>query len=250
MGHPELRRFPDAAALAAAVADDWIALASAAPADRPQLFAVSGGRIAGDLFAAVAARGQGGVPGFTSAHWFWADERCVPPDKSDSNYLLARTRLFAPLGLSGDRIHRIRGELDPATAAAEAGADLRRLAPSDALGRPVLDLVLLGMGEDGHVASIFPEEPVEVTASPEIYRAVVATKPPPRRVTIGHGVLCAARQVWVLVSGAGKEAALRESLAPDGATPLARLLRDRPATWVCVVAAILPPAPASPPTPG
>ena len=93
---------------------------------------------------------------------------------------------------------------------------------------PVLDLVLLGMGEDGHVASLFPGEPETVMASKEVYRAVTnSPKPPPNRVTLGYPAIAAAQHVWVLVSGAGKERALRESLEPSGRTPLARVLRLR-----------------------
>ena len=77
----------------------------------------------------------------------------------------------------------------------------------------MLDLVFLGLGEDGHVASLFPEETEADRASHAIYRPVIATKPPPRRITLGYPAIAAAREVWVLASGAGKEDALRKSLA-------------------------------------
>jgi len=96
----------------------------------------------------------------------------------------------------------------------------------------VLDLVLLGMGEDGHVASLFPGEAEDVMNSSAVYRAVTASKPPPRRISLGYGALVAAREVWMLASGSGKETALRESLSPTGATPLARLLRARGRTRI------------------
>jgi 6-phosphogluconolactonase len=69
-------------------------------------------------------------------------------------------------------------------------------------------------------------------SSPAVYRAVTASKPPPRRITLGYAALAAAREVWVLASGAGKEAALRESLASGGRTPLARVLRERDGTRI------------------
>jgi len=94
----------------------------------------------------------------------------------------------------------------------------------------VLDLIFLGMGEDGHVASLFPGAPDEVVRSKSVYLAVVASKPPPRRITISYGTIAAAIQVWVLASGAGKEHALRESMSPNGRTPLARVFQMREKT--------------------
>jgi 6-phosphogluconolactonase len=88
------------------------------------------------------------------------------------------------------------------------------------------------MGEEGHVASLFPGEPASVTSLPALYRPVEVPKPPPNRVTLGYGAIAAARQVWVLVSGTGKEGALRQSLAPAGQTPLARVLRARAGTRI------------------
>src|SRR5947208_12536772 len=81
------------------------------------------------------------------------------------------------------------------------------------------------MGEDGHVASLFPGESEADLANTAAFRPVTAVKPPPRRLTLGYSAIAAARQVWVLASGAGKEGALRNSLAPHGATPMARVLK-------------------------
>jgi 6-phosphogluconolactonase len=96
----------------------------------------------------------------------------------------------------------------------------------------LFDLIFLGMGEDGHVASLFPGEPETVMNLAQVYRPVVAAKPPPNRITLGYGVIAAAQQVWVLASGKGKEAALRDSLTQGNATPLGRVIRMRTHTKV------------------
>jgi len=102
----------------------------------------------------------------------------------------------------------------------------------NAAGQPLLDLIFLGMGEDGHVASLFPGAPDEVVRKKSVYVPVVAPKPPPRRITLNFATIAAARQVWVLASGAGKEQALRESLADEGKTHLSRVISLRQVTII------------------
>jgi 6-phosphogluconolactonase len=212
---------------------DWARPAANEPT--PRAVALSGGRIAGPFFDALVKLDQAD-PGPRLAklpvHFFFADERCVPPDHADSNFALARARLFVPLGLPATQVHRLRGELDPSLAAVEAERELRAVttAPADAL--PSLDLVILGMGEDGHVASLFPGAPAAVTESRAAYAPVVGPKPPPQRLTLTFAALAAARALGVRVSGDGKAAALAESLRPAGATPLARVLRASPRALV------------------
>jgi 6-phosphogluconolactonase len=230
----ELISFGDANVVAQAAASGLIkALLSARLSQAASCtVALSGGRISQRFFAAVVELALLSKISFTNAHFFWADERCVPPNDAESNFRVARELLLGPLKIADERIHRIRGEASPDFAAPEAEAEICRIAPLGEQGQPVLDLVFLGMGEDGHVASLFPGEPESVIASPAIYRAVTATKPPPRRITLGYATIAAARQVWVLASGAGKESALRNSLAPSGQTPLARVIKTRQRTRI------------------
>jgi len=229
MKNLKLHSFATDQALAQAAASAWLELVQAG---ETSCVALPGGRIVKSFFSSIVQRATASHAQLNSVHFFWGDERCVPPDDPESNFGVARELLFEPLTIAAGNLHRIRGEATPEFAVAEAEAALGRWAPRNADGQPVLDLILLGMGEDGHVASLFPGEPAAVRSSPAIYRAVTAVKPPPRRITLGYATLAAAKQVWVLASGPGKEAALRESLRPDGQTPLARVLRSRQTTKI------------------
>ena len=231
MASMEINRTATPAEAAHAAADRWLSM-DGPSASRTKLIAVSGGRIAQDFFRAVAHCAKERGQSLANVHFFWADERCVPPDHAESNYRSAAELLLTPLGLPAQNIHRLRGEVEPELATREAEAELRRFATTNAAGQPVLDLVLLGMGEDGHVASLFPGESEDVMSSRAVYRTVTASKPPPRRITLGYAAIAAAREVWVLASGAGKEEALRESLSPTGITPLARVLHGRERTRI------------------
>jgi 6-phosphogluconolactonase len=233
MSVSELVRAVGPEELARRAAADWLAEARAArERPRPYCVALSGGRIAANFLSAAAAEAGRRSERLTHVQFFWGDERCVPPTHPESNFRLAYEHLLAPLAIAEDQIHRVRGEATPESAAQEAEAELRAATTSQGPCQPELDLVLLGMGEDGHVASLFPGEPASVMAEPAVFRAVIAPKPPPRRITLGYGAIAAARQVWVLVSGQGKQGALRQSLAPAGQTPLARVIQARRETRI------------------
>jgi 6-phosphogluconolactonase len=219
-----LNHFPDADTLAAAVAAKWLGLLPN-HSDGPYLAALSGGRVAHQFFSSIAASSRSQPNLLKSVHFFWADERCVPPGDPESNFRTAKELLFDPIQFPPERIHRIRGEISPESAAAGAEQELRAVALRAKSGTPELNIIFLGMGEDGHVASLFPGEDVAQKNLPAIYRPVVASKPPPNRITLGYSTIAAAREVWILASGKGKEAALRASLTPEGTTPLAQVLR-------------------------
>ena len=189
--------------------------------------------MAGKLFAAVVAQAAARGADFNLMEFFWADERCVAPTDPESNYRLAQEGLLGPLGIAEKQIHRIPGEAGPELAAATAAATLRRVVQQPPPAVPVLDLVLLGMGEDGHVASLFPGDEAALADHAAVFRPVKdAPKPPPERVTLGLGPLLAAREVWVLAAGAGKADALRDALSPQGRTPLARVIQQRSMTRI------------------
>lgn len=221
MGKVDLVRFDSPAALAQAAAREWLDSISL-----PTLHyaAFSGGRIAENFFDAITADVLQRQFALARVHFFWADERCVPPDHSDSNYRVMHTRLLQPLEIPAAQVHPIKGELGPVAAAREASLEFAKVV------RPVLDFVFLGMGEDGHIASIFPGNPLE--ESPEPYRPVLnAPKPPPERVTLAMHPMIAAKNVWVLAAGTGKAEALGKSLR-TAETPLGRLVEKRTFTRV------------------
>ncbi len=241
MGNFELIPFTTADELARAAAGAWLdEIETARRVGRLHGVALSGGRIAQKFFASVVEQakarkiGDRGTPSLpTNVHFFWADERCVPPGDPESNFKLAKELLFVPLNIPANRIHRLRGEAAPAVAVQEAEAELRQIASANPAGQPVLDLVLLGMGEDGHVASLFPDAPAGIVQGTAPFLAVDhSPKPPPRRLSLSYAALAAAKQVWVLISGAGKAKALRESLDPSGKTPLGRVIQLRQKTLI------------------
>ncbi len=191
----------DSAALARAAAARFACAFREAVADRGVFsVALAGGTTPRGMHLELCA------PAYDSLPWgaievYFGDERCVPPDDPESNCRAARAALLDPRRIENARVRRIRGEADPEQAAAEY----------DALLPARLDLVVLGVGEDGHTASLFPGSP----ALREAVRRVVATegpKPPRRRITVTPAVLAAARGLLVLVAGAGKSAAVARAL--------------------------------------
>ena len=240
----DVTHFSNNVELAETVAREWLGLIPSFPS--AHWVAIPGGRVASVFFDAVTEHAVAAGVSFQHVHFFWSDERCVPPNHPDSNFGVADKELLGPLGISRDRIHRIKGELKPADAVTEANAAIGLLAPTNSAGQPVLDLVLLGMGEDGHVASLFPNAPVSVTDSQTPYLAVrSSSKPPPLRISLSYAAIAAAVEVWVLISGAGKEEAFRQSLRLEGKTPLARILQMRSHTRI--FSDLAPDSPAHPP---
>jgi 6-phosphogluconolactonase len=232
MGTVDFQPFGSPEQLAGAAAQDWLNQIHDLSSSEIFCVALAGGRIARTFFSAVTVEAKTRRLSLARVHFFWSDERCVPPEAAESNFRAAHELLLVPLAIAEDQIHRIEGERPPEQAASKAEVTARHLLPVSRAGQPVFDLVFLGMGEDGHVASLFPGEDQEAMASEAVFRSVTAVKPPPNRVTLGYPALAVARQVWVLASGAAKETALRQSMAPDGRTPLARVLKQRALTRI------------------
>ncbi|MEO7298600.1 MAG: 6-phosphogluconolactonase [Verrucomicrobiota bacterium] len=221
----ELKTFADAAALADEVAALWLEQIKKRPA---QTVALSGGRISRLFFQKVSERALAEEIFLSEIDFFWADERCVPPSDPESNFALANETLFSLLNISPQKIHRLAGELEQAEAVQEANREISRVISPSTNGQPALDLIFLGLGPDGHVASLFPNAAPEVLHCDEPFLSIQnSPKPPAHRLSLSYAAIAAAKEVWVLISGEGKESALRESLSGYGTTPLANVLKSR-----------------------
>ena len=224
-----LHQFEDAETLATAAAERWRTVLLERDRARTFTVALSGGRIPKALYKAFASLAAD--DSLEGVHFFWGDERVVPSTDPESNFHLAAVPLFLALKIPESQVHRMITERDEKFAVQQAEAEICRVAELNDQGQPALDLVFLGMGEDGHVASLFPGD-TEALKTRAVYRAVTGPKPPPRRITLGYPALAAAREVWVLASGMGKQEALQASLEPAGDTPLARVLQSRSNTEI------------------
>jgi len=213
----ELRTYPNPNALARAAAELFVTLASEAIASRGRFaVALSGGSTPKAMHTNLSSPEFVSRVDWARVHIFWGDERCVPPDHEHSSYRMARETLLDRAPIPPGNVHRIRGEADPEQAAREYEAELRQTWKVSETFQvlPRFDLIYLGMGDDGHTASIFPG----TTAIHEQARWVMAQEhnfpPPPlvSRITFTPPILNAAANVVVLVTGAGKAGRLKQVL--------------------------------------
>ncbi|MEQ8471289.1 MAG: 6-phosphogluconolactonase [Marinoscillum sp.] len=153
-------------------------------------------------------------PIWSEMHFYWGDERCVPPTDDDSNFKMTKERLFDHLEIDEAQIHRVFGEDDPSEEAERYSSELVEFMPTKK-GIPIFDLIILGMGEDGHTASIFPHQ-IELLESDKV--CDVATHPisGQLRVTLTGHVINAAEEVVFLVTGAGKQPKIFEIFHRSG----------------------------------
>ena len=229
-----LEVLPDDHSLSRALAERFVQSAMKAIAGEGRFsVALAGGSTPRAAYALLASAPYAGRLDWSCIHLFWGDERCVPPEHPHSNYRMASQVLLEQVPIPPGNVHRMRGEAPPTQAAAEYQEILRRFFdPQSTNGDlPLFDLLLLGMGEDGHVASLFPGSPaLQVTD-----RWVVAVEhhqpPPPLviRLSLTLPAINAAREVVFAVAGESKAARLKQVLSPGSsevALP-AQLVRPR-----------------------
>ncbi len=182
--------------------------------------ALSGGSVATTFLPVLAAQAR---VDWSASDVFFADERAVPAADPESNYGLARSLWFDPAHVPAGRVHRMPAdEPDLARAAATYEQTLIRLVGADV----VLDLVLLGIGPDGHVASLFPGHPLLEETTHRVAGVTDSPKPPPRRLTLTLPVLTTARLVVIAAFGKGKAGVVTDALT-NPASPLPAALVTR-----------------------
>jgi len=207
---PDVRVYPDSEQLTRAAAHLFVDLAQKAIEAQGQFsVALSGGSTPEALYALLATDEFASRVEWPRVHVFWGDERCVPPDHPDSNYLMTRGALLEHMPLPSHNIYRIHGELLPEQAAADYESKLRLFFGD--VPAPRFDLMWLGMGDDGHTASLFPHTDALNEQTKWVVANYVASKET-WRITLTPPAINAAANVTFLVSGEGKAERLRQVL--------------------------------------
>jgi 6-phosphogluconolactonase len=212
---PEIRIAQDGRAWAAAAAELVHSLGREAIRANGRFFiALSGGATPEALYRALTSPVFADRFDWSRTTFFFSDERAVPPDDARSNYALANRTLFTPLNISPAQVYRMAGEShDPQAAAKEYEQQLRRAATTSRSTSPIIDLVLLGLGEDGHTASLFPGSPA-LRDQQSLIAVTQSPKDPPTRLTMTFGAINRATVVLFLVAGSGKAGVVRGILDP------------------------------------
>ena len=205
--------YPNAPATAQAAAQLFTSAALAAVQARGRArIAISGGSTPKAMFKLLAAE-----PFKTQTPWdkldlFWVDERSVPPTDDESNFKMTREAMLDHIPLEASHIHRIEGELDPELAASRYESELRNTFKLEGAETPTFDLIFLGMGDDGHTASLFPH----TEGLNELSRLVIANHVPQKdtwRITLTWPVINQGREVAFLLEGGAKATLLKDVLA-------------------------------------
>lgn len=208
----EIVRYADAATLASSVAERLIARLAAVQNDaRVPSVALTGGSIANEIYAAVAASAKRSEVDWSAVEFWWGDERFVASDSAERNAVQAREAFLDEVGAAPERVHEVPSSDDGDLAhAADTYAQTIREHGSGAF-----DVVLLGLGPDGHIASLFPGYP-QLDVDDRIAVAVEdSPKPPPQRVSLTYPALNRTHALWFVVAGDGKAEAVSAALADD-----------------------------------
>ncbi|GLR20194.1 6-phosphogluconolactonase [Portibacter lacus] len=177
--------------------------------DHQVFIALSGGSTPKAIFDYMAENFKDSID-WANVHFYWGDERCVPPEDAESNYKMTVDHLFSKIDLPKENIHRVKGENDPEAEKLRYAKEMYDdMITKD--GVPIFDLVILGMGDDGHTASIFPDS-IELWESPNNTEVAVHPDSGQKRITITGQVINKARSVAFLVTGEGKREKVDEIL--------------------------------------
>ena len=206
--------FSDADAVAAAFAEDLAIWIASLPREQSRIsIALSGGSTPRRLFQLWAENHETGID-WNRIHFFWGDERCVAPEDDESNYGTARKIFLKNLDIDAGNIHRIRGEADPESERDRYEQEIRDHLAIDNHDTPVFDLIILGMGEDGHTASIFPHQS-QFLKSNRVCEVATHPQTGQQRITLTGRVLNAAKRVVFLITGENKADVLGQVINQD-----------------------------------
>lgn len=215
---PQVHVYDDLEPLNRALADAWFKLLNAAIAERGRFtWALAGGSTPRALYQRIAQCYHKRVP-WERVYVFWGDERLVPPDHEASNYRMAKEALLSHVPIPHDNVFSMAGTQSPDEAATLYERKMRAFWGRESNGFPSLDLVLLGLGEDGHTASLFPGHPVLEESQKWVAGLLGPDDHPPReRLTLTLPAINGANNVFFLVVGKGKREALNNLLNEDAA---------------------------------
>lgn len=226
---PDIRIFADRRALATALSSHVAQAAETSSATRGRFcIALSGGSLIETISPVLSTAPLRDRIDWSAWHVFWADERWVPPISPDSNVGLARRLLFSRVGVPEEHIHAVDASKSPDEAAQAYASEMRKVFQVETGAFPRFDLILLGLGEDGHTASLFPGHPVLLESRRWVVPVFNAPKPPPVRVTITLPVINAARRVVFMAAGAEKAAIVSKTLDPAEGQPKLPVQMVRP----------------------
>ena len=234
---PHITVYPDRAALMAGAADILVAAASQAIAERGRwTWALSGGSTPEGVYALLGTAPRRDRLDWSKAYVFWGDERCVPPSDPQSNYGMARRALLDHVPIPAANIYRIRGELAPETAAQLYGRAIQDCFGLERRQWPQFDTMLLGLGADGHTASLFPGSDI-LERHESLVAETWAASMGQYRVSLTLPTINAARDKVFLVAGADKASVVREIVQATGRVAEYPAARIEGARWLLDAAA-------------
>jgi len=213
---PTIKEFNDNPAVANSFAGDLVEMiAELAKTQSTVTVSLSGGSTPKLLFSVLAENYADQVQ-WNKVHFFWGDERMVGPEDAESNYGEANALLLSKVDIPESNIHRVLGEAEPVAECARYETEIEKHVEPNDQGVPAFDILMLGMGSDGHTASIFPHQ-MEFLNSERICELATHPESGQKRVSVTGKVLNAAKRVIFLVTGAGKADVLDEIINQTGA---------------------------------
>ncbi len=211
----KIKTYADSAAVTSAFAADFVELLQTLTATQTTVtVSLAGGSTPKLLFEVLANEYEYSVD-WKKVHFFWGDERCIAPSDRESNFGEANRLFLSKIKIPANNIHRVDGESDPARECIRYGQTITQHVRADATGTPSFDIMLLGMGQDGHTASIFPSE-LRLLSSDQICQVATHPQNGQLRITVTGRVINASKHVFFLVTGSSKADVLFEIFNQSG----------------------------------